>query len=745
VLDAIEVRGLNRVSEPLVRSQIESRVNEPFDPRAVSRSIRNLYDLGFFTTIRAELERVDGRNVLIYTFEEEQFIQDLRIVGNDKIRERNIRGVLTWREGDAFVAEGYPEERDAILELYRSKGFLNTSVDIVVEPIAPSRVRLTYLIDEGKKARIKSVDYYGNDALSDRKLDDVVQTRGRILFIGGRYEQEKFEADLVNILNAYGDIGRLEAQIAATEFDYSSNGKKLTISIYLNEGPEYTVESIEFSGNEVFLDGELLDNIQLKEGEIHNRSQVDADGTALQDLYASHGYVNARVVPQVILDREAKTTRITHQIRENELKYVREVRVTGNSVTKDEVVRRQILLEPGERFDGDLLDISRRRLQSTGFFENTRIRLDDVPENDRFTNVLVDVEEGQTGNFNFGGAFNTDEGFGGFGELRLNNFDITNWPTFSGGGQVFNARFFLGTTRNNFSIGFTDPAFLGYPFTFGADIFRESFTGRGATDFTTEATGLRLRLGKRISRFNVVNASITVSDNELDDLDSFVSPSLRELEDPGSTLRLGLDFTRDTVNNRLDPRRGARHIFGTEIAGFGLDNEFVTFNHNSIFYYTPTRMSKFTFSFQTREDVGVTYGDREFLPLTDRFFAGGSGTVRGYDFRDISPRAETFRTANGQVFTEDEPIGGELRLIQNVEVKYRLTDLVRLYAFFDSGAVFLQPDDFDFGEFRFGTGVGVGFNLPLIGPLRVDYGFPLNPDSTQSDSGRIHLQSSLRF
>jgi outer membrane protein insertion porin family len=162
--------------------------------------------------------------------------------------------------------------------------------------------------------------------------------------------------------------------------------------------------------NFVFSDEELAPYIGALPGQVHNRSRVNQDAEDMQKLYRDSGYVYARVVPQVTLNREAHTTAITHQVDEDELKYIREVRVEGNSITKDEVIRRNILLKPGERFDQSLKDISDRRLQQTGYFESHRLRLEGEDENDRFTNVIADVVEGKTGDFNFGGAFTSEEG-----------------------------------------------------------------------------------------------------------------------------------------------------------------------------------------------------------------------------------------------------------------------------------------------------------------------------------------------
>ncbi len=745
-INAIEIQGLKGINEQLIRSQLEVQAGQSLSRSAISlavaRDIRRLFELNYFTTIEVYIDREAG--VLTYIFVEERFVGELRIVGNKKVKDRQIREVLSWREGDAFYKEGYAEERDAVLELYRSKGFLNATVDIVAEEISASRVRVTYFLNEGRKARIKKIHFEGNDALSNRRLKRVIKTRRAFWFLGGRYDQEKFETDLFNIREAYADVGRLEAEVSRTEFDYNKNGKRLAIAIFLKEGPEYHVETIEIAGNFAFADEELWDDVHVDSGDLHNKTQIKKDALAMEGRYLDSGYIDARASPRVTLDKEKKTTHVVHQVREGDLKYVREIEITGNSVTKDEVIRRQILLRPGERFDGSKARLSKQRLQATRYFKETHLRRSPEPDNDRFTNVLVDVEEGKTGNFNFGGAFNTDEGVAGYGELRLSNFDITNWPSLSGGGQEFTTRFTVGSVRTNLRVGFTDPEFAGYPISVGVDLFDERFRSRGGSSFTQETRGGQLRFGKRLSTFVTANATIRVTDVEITDLDTFVNPAFRELEDPESTASLTLGLTRNTANDYRDPTRGAHHTINAEVAGFGLANNFLKLNHDSIWYYGFKRRDKLSFSFRTREGIAIPYGDKEFLPLQDRYFAGGSGTLRGYDFRDVGPQARTYRVIGGQVFTADEAVGGEFRILNTLEAKYKLNDLVRLYTFLDSGGVWLVPDDFNFDDFKYSVGVGLGLQVPFLGPLRVDYGFPLNPDGDQG-SGQLHLQSSLNF
>ena len=743
-IDTIEIQGLTRVGEPLIRSQLESREGEPISRRAIARDIRRLSQMGYFTNIEAHYELRVGTNVLIYKFTEEKTIGELVIVGNKKLKDRDVRSALNYQEGEPFFEEAFESERFDLLDMYKDKGFLNATVDIVVEELDNSRMRVSYLIEEGRKARVKKVKFSGNESLSNRKLRRTVKTGNGFLFISGKYKEEKFNTDLENIVGHYGDIGHLEAEIISTDFEYFKKGKRVLITINLFEGPEYTIANLDLDENFVFTDPELYQLIEVNPGDVHNKSQVAKDALAIESQYSDNGYVNARVNSLVTLDYENHTTNIIHHVVENDLKYIRELIITGNSDTKDEVARRHIVLTPGDRFDGSDLRYSVNELNRSQLFGEVRPSLEDFRPDDRFVNLLMDVDEGKTGNFNFGVGLNSDTGVGGFGELRLNNFDISNPPSFTGGGQIFTANASIGEYYTGYRIGFTDPEFMGYPFSFGVDLFDDESESRGGSEFTIKQQGARIRLGKRLSTNITVQTYFGFADVSIDNLDTFVDPKLRELEDDGTSHTWGWSFIRNTANHYLDPTDGTRFQFNNEWAGLGGDNEYVKFQTDITLYYGIKKFEKMSFLFNNRNGYAIPLGDKKFVPLSARFFAGGGSTVRGYDNRDVGPRAKTFQRAFGRNFFDKEAVGGEFRILNTLEAKYKLNDIMRLYTFADGGGLWFDIDDFEIDDFKYSVGIGVGLQVPFLGPLRIDYGFPLNPDDHQG-SGRLHLQSLINF
>jgi outer membrane protein insertion porin family len=744
IISDVEIRGLERVSEQLIRSQLEVQPGDAYDPAAVSRDVRRLYEGGLFSNVVADARVENGGLVIAYVVEEKRVIEEIRITGNRKVRDRQIRGVLSWREGDTFVPEAYDEEREAILGLYREKAYPQATVDIVVEEIGPSRVRITYKIDEGKKARVSSINIVGNENVPEKALKKAMSTKRAWWFFGGAFDEEVLNRDLERIEDLYGDYGRLEAEVTGADLDFNESGKRVEVTIYVDEGPAYRVQRLDVVENVVFGDDEIMPRLDVQPGDIHNVTQVEADAELVQQGYRDAGYISAQVEPQVTLDREEKTTRVIHRVREGDLKYVKQIDITGNTVTRDDVIRRELLIHPGERFDGTLLRASEQRLRGTEFFENVRFTLE-PPETDEeyYSNLLVDVEEGKTGFFNFGAGYSTEEGVGGFTELRLNNFDITNPWRFTGGGQQLRLRLHLGSRRTQYALSFADPQFLGYPLLFGFDVYDERYEYRGGTDYTEDSQGGQIRFAKILSPHVTARAALRYSDTEISGLPWFAFITYprdywREREG-STTVSTAFGITRNTQDSRLDPSTGSRHDLELELAGFGGDNYFYKLEHDSTWLWPLDDDQEWILSFRTREGWMDEYGDSDYVPIQHRFFAGGTTTIRGYDIRDVGPKETGFFGLG-----EEVRVGGNLRLVQNLEVKYKLNERLRLYGFVDGGGVWSDAADFDFGGYRFAAGLGIGFDIPRMGPVRVDYGVPINPDDDQG-GGRLHLQTGLAF
>ena len=278
--------------------------------------------------------------------------------------------------------------------------------------------------------------------------------------------------------------------------------------------------------------------------------------------------MDAAVTPQITLDKEKKTTHVVYNVGEGNLKYVREIRITGNDVTKDEILRRQMLLIPGERYDGAAVSESENRLKNTRFFDKTRITFAET-DDELFTDLLVNVEEGKTGTFNFGAGYSTEDRLGVYSEVRLNNFDLFNWPKFTGGGQQLKLRVQVGERRNEYNLSFTEPEFLGYPVSFGFDVFDESYDVRGAARYREDARGGQIRFGKALSPYVTVQTAMRFQDTDLSDLEWYYHPELRKQAGSSTTIANNCGRSSGTRWIPSLTRTTARCVLAAELAGFG--------------------------------------------------------------------------------------------------------------------------------------------------------------------------------
>ncbi len=736
---SVQVKGLERINEQVILGQVETKAGQNLNSRAIARDLRRIYGLGYFTKVDVEVSSEGSGVKVVFVVEEERRISDVKIIGCKKIKPRAIEPNLKQKRGASFIPELCEEDRKTIINMYQNKGYANTKVDIITEKIDPGLVRIIYSIDEGKKARIKEIEIEGNSALSDRQIKKAMKTRPAWWFLGGKYDETKFENDLENVVNKYGDYGYLDAKVTHTDVLYTDGGKKLKIKLYVEEGDQYKVNSIQYANNMVFDTEELEKDIKVKPGDIHNKGQVAKDAQTLELRYRDSGYVDATVTPQVSKDEQNKTTNIAYNISEGELKYIKQIDITGNEVTQDDVIRRNIIIKPGERYDGSAIEMSRLRLENTDYFDKVRITLTDDDIDPRYSNLLVDVEEGKTNSFLFGAGYSTDEGVGGFAQLRLRNFDITNWPNFSGGGQQFSARVHIGDRRDRYNISFTDPEIFGYPISLGVDLYNESYWVRGGADYRENQAGGQIRFGKSLSLYNTARLAFRVEDVDISDLPWFINEEIRRQTENSTTVSTILSLERNTLDRPRDPSKGINAILSSEVAGFGGDNNFVKLQFDLSWFKALDKENKWVLMLRTREGWMTDYGDSDYIPLIYRFYAGGTTTVRGYKYRDIGPKIREYGWF-GDWIAE----GGNLRLINNLELKYKLTNIVRLYTFLDMGGVWKEEDDIDLSDLKYSAGLGIGAEIPRFGPIRVDYGIPLNPDDDQGGS-RLHLTTGLQF
>jgi outer membrane protein insertion porin family len=750
----VQVEGNRLVSAQLIRAQLRVREGQPFVPSDIQKDITRLFSLGYFSDIKADVNRKDGGVAVTYIVLERKIIREVLILGNKKVGEEDIRAALKARKGETYIPTLLERDIDSVHALYRSKGYSEAIVEASYREISPTEVEVTYQITEGQKARVRQVIIENNEALSDRAIRKAMQTRARFLWFGSLFDETVLQEDLDRIKRLYANSGYIDAEITDVDVEYYAEGKRARINIAVQEGRQYFVSSIGIAGNEAFTDEQLLGLVKSEASGFYNQERVELDAFNLQTFYSDQGYILASARPRLDIDKEQHLIAVTFQLNERDLMYVGRVDIRGNVKTKDEVIRREVNILPGERFDGSDIRRSRQKLLNTQFYKDVLIETAPTPfkpdlfpptpppapaeegaepgaeaaYEPEFRDLIFDVEEQKTGTFNFGAGYSSNDALIGQIQITQNNFDLFNPPTFTGAGQRFDLTARPGTVLSEYRLGLTEPYFLGYPFAAGFDVYT---TDREYEDYDQTAYGGGIRFGKRITDFSSISLGYNLSEYDIDDVEDDAPQTIKDEEGSRTKSSVNFTFTNDTRDSYIDPTTGHRYNASLEVAGgpLGAQTDLVKLIGQARWY----RPLGEKFVLMTRLEAGIAeeYGDSDFVPLFDRFFAGGSTSVRGYDYREVGP------LVNG------DPIGGKALMEGTVELSYPLLDIVKAYSFFDFGQVWEEIEDFGQSKINTSVGFGIGLRTP-IGPIRLDYGYPLNPDDDQGN-GQIHFTTGISF
>lgn len=735
-IKSVEIKGNKAISTPTIVAKLKTRAGQLYYPQTARDDIKRLFETGFFADISLDVEDVEGGVKVIFKVEERPIIEDISFEGNRSLRKEALLRKMKSKPGQYMNLAVLKDDIALLKKEYEKRGLpeaeITYSSDINKDT---SKARIKISVQEGKQVRIKRIYVDGNLHFPDGAIKGLIKTKQKWLFNAGLYKEEEFNDDLERIKEFYRRHGFLDAS-ADYRIDYDDKGF-LYIRILIDEGKSYSVGSVTFKGNEKFADKELFSEIKAAPvGGVFTYDALAQDVANLQGFYFGKGYIYAQIQESSSLDTQAGTVAVTYNITENDIVYVDRIEIRGNIKTKDKVIRRELRIKPGERFDGDKLKRSKERLYNLGFFEE--VNYDTEPgTRPESRNLVVDVKEAKTGSFSFGGGYSSIDQFVGFVEIEQKNFDWQNWKTFTGAGQDLKLRAELGTVRENFELSFTEPWWFDRPLSFGFDLYRRTHdknqdVGYG---YLEKRTGGDLRLGKEFNEYIKGGVVYRLEEVDISGVSDFATPDL--LAEQGKNLISSMEFslTRDTTDNVFNPSRGLVLSGSYEIAGgpVGGDKKF-----NRLFglasQYFPM-FGKNVLQLQGRAGIITPFGGQEKVPIYERYYAGGANTIRGYEERSVGPI---------DPITSD-PLGGESLCVFNIEYTVPLLDFLKGAVFVDSGNVWSQASDFGRGGFKTGVGFGVRIKTP-IGPLKLDYGIPLNKQpGKEGKQGRFHFSMSHGF
>src|ERR1700730_15212676 len=733
---SIEIRysGPATISRERILAQIRTAVGQPYLNAVVEQDVRNLYSTGSILNVRIFAEPEAGGVKVIVAVQTRSVVREIEIEGAERIGAKKIRKKITIKINSMLDEQELEKSRQEVIDMYRARGFNDIDVKYRIDPIDQKRgtARVVYMVSEGEKGAVRSIRFEGNKASSERVLRKQMKTRGKTMLVvidkSGRLDEVQLKQDLDSIREWYQNHGYIDAEVKEVRRERGKG--PLTITIVLDEGIQYHVGKISTSGEQATTDEKMRKIMKLKEGGVYWPTPLHDDATAIAAAYGSGGYIDLEVLPTGVPSGPG-TIDVRYKIEEGSRSFVERINIAGNLHTKDKVIRREVLVAPGDVYNSVRVEATKKRLENLGYFSKVETYPEDTGIAGR-KDVSIQVEEKRTGSLSFGGGFSTVDNIVLFAELTQSNFDIMNWPQFTGAGQKFRLRIQLGTQRKDFLIALTEPWFLDRRFSLSGQAFYSEANYLSSL-YDQRDYGVGLEIRKPINAFMYFTLGYRVEELQIFNIHSSVSPALRA--ELASRLRsqIPASLVFDRRDNPMLTRHGQRIAFTPYVAGgfLGGDTQIygVDIEASQYFHLPWDTILLFNGEMATVE----TWGNGDLVPIYDRLFLGGSNNLRGFAFRDVGPRDK-----NG------EPLGGQSMARSTVEWTFPIIpDKARGAFFYDAGFVNLAPYDFSTNDLATDAGVGLRLNLP-IGPLRVDYGFPIKKNGL-SGGGRFNFNVGYQF
>jgi len=737
-ITAVRVENNRAISSETVLSKIKTRAGDKFSQDVLNDDLKRLYATEYFTDVSIDVKDEAAGVAVTFIVEEKAVIEDITFKGNVAFRAPKLKAMMKSKPNEMLNLAILAQDVAEIKDFYVKKGYPLAEVRYEIDvDKQTNKARVTVIVDEKTKVKVTRIDIAGNKAIKTGDIKKVLQTKPAWWFNPGIFKEDLLQEDVERIKSLYDDLGYLDAE-PVPALAYSEDGTRLSIVVNIKEGKQYLAGVIALEGNLVLTEKDVRAKIKMKSGKPFSNRSLREDASAIKELYYNKGYMN------VVLDIERNLNQATGNI---DIRYtidgkdpvnVGKIEIRGNTKTREVVIRRELRVYPGERFSGDKIKRSKERIYNLGFFEG--VNFDTEPTEDpNVHNMVVTVKETKTGEFSFGGGYSSVDQLIGFAEITQRNFDILNFPTFTGGGQNLTIKAEVGMTRTNFNIGWTDPWIFGYPYSFGFDVYRMSHNQNSDVGWAYDEirTGGDLRLGKEFNDYIKGMLTYRLEEVKISNLIDNASVDLSREVGSNWISSLMLDLTFDSRDNIYNPQRGWIVNGSIEDAGgaFGGDKDFVKGTFMIAYYYT--FLEKINVEVKGRAGLARSYGDSDYVPIYERFFAGGANTIRGYKERQVGPRDPG----------NNEPIGGEAIAIGNMEVTFPLYEKVLKGAVFcDVGNVWSDAGDFLFdSHYKAGAGVGVRVKTPL-GPVRVDWGYPLIKNyEDDKGAGEFYFSMSRGF
>jgi len=754
----VRIEGNRRVEPEAIRNAITERKGAPYDPKKVQADVRALMKLGFFSDVTVEREGTKDAPVLVYRVVERPALREWRAEGNTEISKKDLEETVTVKAGQLLDPAAVQKDVKKIQEKYVEKGYFLAEVTSRIEERPDNQVDVVFVVNEQAKVQVKEVRFIGNAHVPADDLHKVMQTReGSLLSFlsdAGTYREEALQRDLQALQALYLDRGYVTIKLGTPAVALSPDRRLIYITIPVEEGEQYTIGKLAFDGQLLDQEPKLRRLLRTKSGATFSRADVAADLFAMGDVYKDLGHAYANVSPLTTTDAEKRIVDLTFDVQPGKMVSFERIEVVGNEKTRDKVIRRELRIFEGERFSGSALRTSRQRVTALGFFETADITTKPGTADDKIV-ATVEVKERPTGTFQLGMGFSSYENFILTGQVSQQNF--------FGWGQTLSLQIQWSKIRQLGQIQFVEPYFLDTRWTFAFDLY---MTEGIYTTFTRRSVGGSLTWGYELSglsrwwgfakRLEDMRLFATYTNERVDVTAAQLETTALSQFKSGTTSSVRLSLQWDKRDNRLFPSKGffvalsgeaappelaPSAIFGREV------NLFTRYSLDGRYYHPIWRglvaRAKLTLGLIRDWDA-----DHK-VPISELFYVGGINSVRGYRYLSISPLTSNTSSTAPDSATRQVATGGDKQAILNFELEFPLFGEagIRGVVFSDLGNSFARGQYSD-PAVSLSLYKSVGFGLRWfspIGPLRFEWGFPLNRRKDRATGNYIDEPFDFQF
>ena len=766
IIKKIEVtaRGIKITDRDFVLANTSVHEGDEANQQAISRDVKTLMETGRFSFIDAELNasKTGDGYVLTYVVSlKPKLEKPITVTGAKEMGEKNVRKWIDLDIGDYVDDAILSVQKNKVLDEYHRRYHSNVKITWQININETNGfATITLKVNEGQRASLRKVTFEGNTyvppsrlkrfwrALSHQKsiseksvppeeLQDVVRKHIWHIFSfitkRGVYNPDYLESDRLAIQALYQNRGYLDIRIGNPEISlYAPH--KLKANFPISEGSQYRIGNLSIRGATLFTESNLWKVVTVKTGDIAAMNAINRSAGALRDYYQSRGYIRTTVTPQINPHLNKPIVDIQFTISESSIINIRYIDIRGNTRTKDMVIRRELPVYPGEVYNQVQVRRGERILQNLGFFSKVssypRETIDPTKDD-----LVYEVEEGRTGQFSIGAGYSSIDELMGFAEMSQGNFDLFNWPHFTGDGQKLRLRTQFGKQREDYELSFVEPWFLGRKLSLGIDLY-DTKQNNLSDYYNQQRLGSAVTIGKPLKWFffHRVNLRYSLERFTIFDVSSNATEMIQSQEGSRNVSTLKPTFIHDTRNNIFVPSRGNKTTVSARLSGglLGFDTDVYGFEAETTSYFPV--IFDHVLSLKVWAATIQEYGDDEDVPLFDRLFLGGARNLRGFKYRYVSP------------YQDGDPIGGKTAGLGSIEYTIPVyPDLIRVAGFYDIGNVWL--DAFDFDVLKYCSDIGIGIRIDVPGfPIRIDYAWPLEiSGDVQRTSARFNFWLGYGF